>query len=658
MERPTFPEYAVRSLTEMNNPLPEASKEWKSMGRLTVTEAKALQDKIRDFLHLYTSLRSRTSHVAGGEERKRIVTHFIGDAESDFLGSSVFQDLLKSVQETGVLFLDTEFTDARTLQSYGCKQAVSSGTIDLIQLGSLSGHAALLQVNYDCREAHGCVCEKNCRMGKCDLNIMIHTAWQYKDSFRNYGVKVPNIVVDWLQDKSIIKVQSQIIRTDGSFGDIERLERLLDIKVCSFVELQNLTVAWYPQRDSICHQRGCGDRDFGSRRLLDQHVIECHGGNVQKKSGNSFLAEMLDIIPADKHYKKITGQEIWKVNRRKKWSQWSAALRYYDVSDVLVPAVFLLKVGTDIVCKERATCSSTNIIPYIRQILLLLKNEPSLVIKRKDGPPNKYFPFKDWSGFGCDNIRKSEARSFPWRPGMSHPNGTKVDGQIITRNLRQLAGELIVDPYTLGLSFDDLNKGYRPPARYADRLELARSAWIKRPVCSPPKVHNVCYEFQTHRFGYIKDRAESRKRRGEPIQSNPKRARVIPNHKVSKPVYYGHCFDCGDPSHSKEQCQAKLQCVYPLCSHKTRRHDIKVCDALHSLCNLCRLRGHNAKDHEDFDLVSLIKIATAWAPGGLFTSLPILSEDETFWRQPTNEEFCYDVFNQVKRFRYYEKNLR
>jgi hypothetical protein len=486
---------------------------------------------------------------------------------------------------------------------------------------------------------------------------MKHTAWQYKDSFHNYGVAVPNIVVDWLKDGSIIKVQSQIIRTDGSFGDIDRLERLLDIKICSFVELQNLTVAWYPQRDSICHQGRCGGQEFGSRRLLDQHVNVCHGGSVQKKSGNSFLAEMLDVVPADKHYKKITGQEIWKVNRRKKWSQWSAALRYYDVSDVLVPAIFLLKVGIDVVHKERATCSSTNILPYLRQVLLLLKNEPSLVVKRKDGPQNKYFPFKDWTGFNFNDVHLSEARSFPWRPGMSLPNGLSVEGQVISRNLRQLAGELIADPYSLGLSFDDLSEPYRPPAQYADRLKQAKQVWKRTPFCSPPEVPEVCQDLLTCRFGYIQDRSESRKRRGEPVQSDPKRARVIPNHKVSKPVYYGHCFDCGNPSHSKEQCGAELKCLYPLCSHKTRRHDIKVCDALHSLCNLCRLRGHNARDHEDFDLVSLVKIANAWAPGGLFTSLPILSCDKSFWRQPKNEEFCYDAFNQVGRFRYYEKNL-
>jgi hypothetical protein len=54
--------------------------------------------------------------------------------------------------------------------------------------------------------------------------------------------------------------------------------------------------------------------------------------------------------------------------------------------------------------------------------------------------------------------------------------------------------------------------------------------------------------------------------------------------------------------------------------------------------------------------VSLIKIAIAWAPEGLFTSLPILSGDPAFWRQPDNEEVSYDVFNRTERFKFYEKN--
>jgi hypothetical protein len=54
--------------------------------------------------------------------------------------------------------------------------------------------------------------------------------------------------------------------------------------------------------------------------------------------------------------------------------------------------------------------------------------------------------------------------------------------------------------------------------------------------------------------------------------------------------------------------------------------------------------------------VSLLKISNAWAPAGLFTSLPILSVDPAFWRQPTNEEMAYDSFNQVGRFKYFEKN--
>ena len=382
---------------------------------------------------------------------------------------------------------------------------------------------------------------------------------------------------------------------------------------------------------------------------------ERHGGVSPKKSGNNFLAKMLGVVPADEHYKKLIGRPVWDVERRKKFSLWPAALRYYDLSDVLVPAAFLLQIGVDIVSKERATCSTTNVVPYLRQMLLLYKNEPSLVVKRRDAPMEKNCPFRDWSGFNYRDVHNSECGSFPWRPGMKLPSDVRVRGPIIARNLRQLAVEIVSDVYTLGINMEDLREDYRPHWDNEDRLDVAKGVWIHNPSHETPKKVKVRSENVYRRFGYLEERSRKRKAEEESVKSN-KRSRMKPNHRLTRPVYFGHCFVCGSSQHNKLDCKSRAVCQYPLCTQKYRSHNTIVCDALHAICSVCRLRGHDARDHEHFDLVSLIKIAIVWAPKGLFTSLPILSADPTFWRQADNEEMSYDAFNRMGRFNFYEKN--
>lgn len=653
---PLFPSYAVGDTEELNVGVPIGSKDWRVLGRLTIDGADKLREDIVRYLKSYSNLSDARKQLPRQQEEERVATLFVGDNEAKFLESKAFKAMSESVCRFGVLFLDTEFVDAETLKSFGCRQEVSSGTVEIVQLGSLSGHSALLQVNYDCRDAHGCVCDKRCKVGKCDLNILSHKAWQYRDSFKTYGVKVPTEVITWLEDPSIIKVQSGIVNTDGSYGDLERLQMLLGIKVCSYVELQNLTLAWFPQRTTVCNHQGC-DQEFGFPSLLDQHMDDAHGGSHQKRSGNGFLAERMGIVRADHHYRKILKSPIWSANRRKPFNRWPAALKFYDLSDVMVPAVFLLKIGIEVTKLERATCSSTSIVPYLRQVLLLYKDEPSLVVKRRGAPAGKCIPFRDWSGYNCDDIIHSEAKSFPWRPGFNSPSGFRVEGPIISRNLRQLASELIADVYKLGLEFEDLDSEYRPPLKFANRLSAAKDNWMKEPVCEAPAEQKSKSNLQLHRFEYVQGRAESRKRKREEGSKMSKRPRYTPNHKMTRPVYFGHCFRCGAADHGKKRCQIELKCLYPLCSTPSREHDTRVCDTLHNICGACRLRGHKIEDHLRFDLVSLIKLAVAWAPVGLLTSLPILAQERSFWRQPSNEEFHFDPFNQVGRFRYYEKNI-
>ena len=279
-----------------------------------------MKKSIISFLHRYSSLRQRTAQIPSSIEKERVAVLFIGDDEQKFCESDAFKALKQSVVDTGVLFCDTEFASRRTLEKIGCGQQAASGTIDLVQIGSLSGHAALLQVNYDCREAHKCVCDEDCSIGKCILNNLSHKPWENQESSKNFGVAIPGEIVGWLADEGIIKVQSQIVSTEGTYGDIDRLELLLGIRIRSFVELQNLTDARYPQRDLICRQSGCDNREFPHRNLLDQHMEERHDGVSPKKSGNNFLAKLLGVVPADEHYKKLIGRPVWDVERRKKFS--------------------------------------------------------------------------------------------------------------------------------------------------------------------------------------------------------------------------------------------------------------------------------------------------------------------------------------------------
>jgi len=79
-------------------------------------------------------------------------------------------------------------------------------------------------------------------------------------------------------------------------------------------------------------------------------------------------------------------------------------------------------------------------------------------------------------------------------------------------------------------------------------------------------------------------------------------------------------------------------CVYPICREKG--HALKCCKSLHSLCFLCKRRGHYAKDHNYFDLRFLEVAFLKYAPGGMLTSIPFLEMHpkmigrvgETRWR--------------------------
>ena len=245
-----------------------------------------------------------------------------------------------------------------------------------------------------------------------------------------------------------------------------------------------------------------------------------------------------------------------------------------------------------------------------------------------------------------------------------------VKGPLVVRNLRQLTAELVADAFKIGLNFEEVHERYRPPTRFVNRLEVAKENWRRAPVCEAPERCLTVERFAGERFGFVRGMAGERtqrlgcgkalynrlKRSGEIQAPVPeKKIKISPNHKVNRPVYYGHCYHCGAGDHSKEKCQDKRKCSYPLCYSEDRKHHVRVCDALHTICGLCRLRGHNPRDHRHFDTLSLLRIATLWSPGGLYTSLPLLAGDRSFWRQPKEEEYYYNVFNRSEKHKVHEK---
>ena len=250
---------------------------------------------------------------------------------------------------------------------------------------------------------------------------------------------------------------------------------LLGIKIRTFIELQNLTITWFPQRETACNYKDCSrsGKDFGSELLLDQHIDQVHGGVHQKKSSNSFLSKMMGITPADEHYKKIMRQPIYKAERRKPYSRWNAALRYYDLCDVLVPAVFLLKIGMDVVSRERATCTTTNVVPYLRQVLMVYKNEPSLTVFRKEMPPGKYFPIQ-----GVDRLRLPGHQEL-WGGSLPMASGPWVNVQRWWIDHHQKSEEFVLGAYC---------------GRLPDCLFLGRHPWT---LPSPSRIHRSLGHGQT-----------------------------------------------------------------------------------------------------------------------------------------------------------------
>ena len=161
------PAYRYLDLASLNAPFKpwlrrnqyQEGSNWKTLGTITKHESEEIIDTIRSRLNKYAD---RKSGLIKSQPDPQLVVLFQPGDPDNVRSSAVYRRLLLTVEETGVLFVDTEFTDQATLKKLGCRAETAPGTIDLVQLGDLRGNNVFIRTLYDCRDAHICPCEPIC----------------------------------------------------------------------------------------------------------------------------------------------------------------------------------------------------------------------------------------------------------------------------------------------------------------------------------------------------------------------------------------------------------------------------------------------------------------------------------------------------------------
>ena len=475
---------------------------WRNLRRMNRRAAEQAADKI------YGRLRSYIYEERNGVERKRpskakfnddIGVLFDRKRADTFVALPTFNRLVREVHETGILILDTEGPDADTIKRIGCKQKNAQWSVYLCQFSSLFGTSIFVRPEHDCRDLHKCQCghspgrcpvEDKCRcdpdvyeecpMGMCPKRSSAMTELDHIQLSQTHGCLLPKEIIALLLDPAIIKVQSNITGSTTNPGDLEKLEEMLKIKIPSWVELQNLFAMRYPSRSNHCTV--CTE-DFFDEDEKELHDEQVHGGNRNAKSGISELARKFGL-PAGDAELKVDGMASWRSPRHKPYTLWTARQKYYDALDVMLPAAFLLKLAVEVTKCEPSTGPYTSVMPYLRQVLLLFKNEPSHTVLRPDSPPGKYWPWKDtFVNFDGDSVLLSLDHNFPWHPACP-VQGRTLRGPLVVRNLRQLSIALMDDAYRVTCDPTMVAEEFRPPP--VDPVEKAKENHpFKNPVGRP-----------------------------------------------------------------------------------------------------------------------------------------------------------------------------
>ena len=552
---------------------------------------------------------------------------------------------------TGCLFVDTEGSDMEMWKSMGCKQENTLYHVSLVQFGVLTGQRILVRTLYNCRGAH--------KMGE------RMTEEEHEDSFRVNGVPIPDCLVQLLTDPWIYKVQSNITGPANAPGDAQKLGRMLGVKVQALVELQNLFFLRYGQTkkcgiDALCKKLGL---DPGSDVLFEEHK-----------------------------------RRSWTMPRGREKKRWSARMFYYDLIDVLAPAIFCLKLACEIHAVEPAAHPEGSVIEHLRLVFHLLRDEPSFTRSGSLRPHPWHIekPFVEYTNddlYTDNGEDKGQRAVFPfvWRPGMYVGKTNYGLGPYPVRNVRQLAGLVLDDAYKIGgglIREDWLPKDKREPVDIAKQVHAFRNpvtapkaeAFIRGPSYDKSdryRTVRVLHEKKERkRLGYKtpgpyeKEAGPSRylgKRKSKDAEGpSPKKAKKKKNKKseedytcVRHPFPYGRCTRCGDDvcdgkGHTATNCKEPVRCKYQLCTSDKRGHSTLVCFDIMQKCPACGLRGHPPVAHRFHSIVMLIAVFNAWAPFNVLTSLPYL-DGTGHHRVPTNNEFRFMFHSRAKGLGLYDK---
>ena len=449
------PQFRVETDSLDINYVPWLTEEKKAKG-LTYRELRRTnKDKVAELRKEMTEQLWALVNNPDGTKRKEKDTSFKGktvalfndDESKRFNESQEMDKFIKEVEETGLLIIDREGYDWSALKDIRCKDKDNKTATSIVQFGSILGSSIFVAVFYDCRFAHDDIFKDHI------------TEAEHDELFGISGAHIPEKLVELLKESSIVKVQSSV------YDDIVLLEKMLEIKIPLWCDLQNIY---------IMHQETKKPEEKGNK---------CGVSVIAKELG---LPNAEQELRVDKFFK-------WKSPRNKKWSQWTTRQILYDLTDVLAPAIYLLECGVAHAEKEGMLTEKTNILVYIREELLYMLNEPSY---GRVGKP-KYWAWphiRTEYGFGEESdedevfVDMDQHRDLPpWRPGVRLENYT-LPGPRLCRNIRQLTTLLGSDRYIMWQRPEALPCHLCPPS--VDRLATAKKIHEEfNPVKAPE--HNV-----------------------------------------------------------------------------------------------------------------------------------------------------------------------
>ena len=361
-----------------------------------------------------------------------------------FMNGPFARRVLNDIRETGLCFLDTECPTARDLNKHFIPKRCNMSGVDLVQLGSIYGHVIFFKTEFDCRRHH-----KECLCGEGHNDFTCPERKQYRDHgsnefpghYSNYGVEIPEQVLESLQDPYIYKIQSAIISKGNDKGDLERLEHLTRIKIRSFVESHNI-VSFFVN---------------GSN-------------NITNSPGNNFVSRYFQLLARSSNLP----DRMWDVSRRISYRYFKNTTIIYDANDCQALAVMVLNLGREIVKREQACGNKCNILAYARLTLQVLLDEPNRTVRSSAGAA---WPFQEWLSHLVGEEGQLPEQNWPWRCGLD-VGFLKAKGPVVVRNARQLSSVITSDRYIIDFEPGCLARSFTPPEEAKNRILKARELWI------------------------------------------------------------------------------------------------------------------------------------------------------------------------------------